>query len=104
MQPSLNVYLQVINPRTIRPLDRATLRKSVSKTHRLVVVEEGWPQNGLAAEICALAMEDFFDELDAPIVRITGADIPMPYAASLEVKATPQVEDIVKIVARSLGK
>ena len=85
-------------------MDRAALRTSVTKTHRLCVVEEGWPQSGLCAEVCALAMEDFFDQLDQPVVRITGADIPLPYAANLEKQALPQVDDVVKIVRRMMGK
>lgn len=88
----------------MRPLDRETIASSVKKTHRLVSVEEGWPQNGIGAEISAVAMEECFDDLDGPVERVTGADVPMPYAANLEKLALPQVEDIVKVVKRVCGK
>ena len=74
------ISCEVINLRTIRPLDRDTIVNSVKKTSRLVSVEEGWPQSGVGAEIAAIAMEDCFDYLDAPMERVTGADIPTPYA------------------------
>lgn len=98
------ISCEVINLRTLRPLDRATIGDSVRKTHRLISVEEGWPQNGIGAEISAFAMEDVFDELDAPVERVTGADVPMPYAANLEQLALPQVEDIVKVIKRTCNK
>lgn len=115
---------QVINLRSIRPLDREAVIASVKKTHRLVTVEEGWPQSGIGAELCATIFEctygcitpchvsleehlhtypslththactytaDAFDYLDAPVERITGADVPMPYATNLEAAALPQV-------------
>ena len=69
---------------------------SVRKTHRCVTVEEGWPQSGVGAEIMAVIMEQAFDELDAPVLRVTGKDVPMPYAANLEKLALPNVEDVVK--------
>ena len=74
------ISCEVINLRTIRPIDRDTIAKSVQKTNRLVSVEEGWPQSGVGAEIAAIAMEDCFDYLDAPMERVSGADIPTPYA------------------------
>jgi len=82
---------KVINLRSIRPLDRATINASVRKTNRLVTVEEGFPQHGVGAEICASVIEESFGYLDAPVERIAGADVPMPYAANLERLAVPQV-------------
>jgi len=87
---------EVINLRTIRPLDTETIVNSVKKTNRLVSVEEGWPFAGIGAEMSALMMEQAFDYLDAPVFRVHGADVPMPYAANLEKLALPQPEDIVK--------
>jgi pyruvate dehydrogenase E1 component beta subunit len=72
----------------------------VRKTNRIVVVEEGWPQAGVGAEIAAMVMEDAFDHLDAPVERITGVDIPMPYAKNLEDLALPKVADIVRVAKR----
>ncbi|MGH1455444.1 MAG: pyruvate dehydrogenase complex E1 component subunit beta [Alphaproteobacteria bacterium] len=86
---------EVINLRTIRPLDRHTILESVKKTNRIVSVEEGWPFAGISAEIAALVGEHAFDYLDAPLVRVCGADVPMPYAANLEALALPQPKDIV---------
>jgi len=68
---------------------------SVRKTNRMVTIEEGWPQNGIGAEIAAVMMEQAFDDLDAPVLRITGKDVPMPYAANLEKLALPTVDDVV---------
>lgn len=73
----------------------------MKKTHRLVTVEDGYPQHGVGAEICALAMEACFDELDAPAERVTAWDVPLPYARNLEAAALPQVEHVVKAVLRS---
>jgi len=87
---------EVIDLRTIRPLDVETIVASVKKTNRLVTVEEGWPRFGLGAEMSAIMMEEAFDYLDAPVVRVTGEDVPMPYAANLEQLALPQTEDVVK--------
>ncbi len=87
---------EVINLRTIRPLDRYTILESLKKTNRLISVEEGWPYAGVGSEIVALCMEHGFDYLDAPIIRVCGKDIPMPYAANLEALALPQPVDIVK--------
>ncbi|EXB40355.1 Pyruvate dehydrogenase E1 component subunit beta [Morus notabilis] len=95
------ISTEVINLRSIRPLDRSTINASVRKTNRLVTVEEGFPQHGVGAEICASVVEDSFGYLDAPVERITGADIPMPYAANLERMAVPQVEDIVRAAKRA---
>ena len=75
---------EVVDLRTLRPLDTATVLASLKKTNRMVVVEEGWPVCSIASEIMAVAMEDGFDDLDAPVMRVTNADVPMPYAANLE--------------------
>jgi len=88
----------VIDLRTIRPLDVDTIIESVKKTNRLVSAEEGWPTAGIGSEIAALLMEHAFDYLDAPMTRVTGVDVPLPYAANLEKLALPQAEDIVKAV------
>ena len=87
---------EVIDLRTIRPLDIDTIVNSVKKTNRLVSVEEGWPRFGLGSEMAALMMEHAFDYLDAPVTRVTGKDVPMPYAANLEQMALPQTADVVQ--------
>ncbi|MFZ1427720.1 MAG: pyruvate dehydrogenase complex E1 component subunit beta [Geminicoccaceae bacterium] len=89
------IEAEVIDLRTIRPLDVETIVESVKKTNRIVSVEEGWPQSGMGAEIAAVMMEQAFDWLDAPVVRVHGKDVPMPYAANLERLALPQIDDIV---------
>jgi len=95
--------VEVINLRCIRPLDTETVVKSVIKTSRCVTVEEGWPQSGVGAEICALLMEgEAFDRLDAPVQRVTGADVPMPYATNLETSALPSIDDVVNTCKRAL--
>ncbi len=86
---------EVINLRTIRPLDRYTILESLKKTNRIVSVEEGWAFAGIGAEIAALCGEHAFDYMDAPLVRVCGADVPMPYAANLEDLALPKPQDIV---------
>ncbi len=88
------IAAEVIDLRTIRPMDTATIVESVRKTNRIVTVEEGWPFAGIGAEIAAMLMEQAFDYLDAPVVRIAGEDVPMPYAANLERLALPQPEQI----------
>lgn len=85
------MFMQVINLRTLKPIDRETIVASVRKTHRIVSTEEGWPQCGIGAEIMAIATEECFDDLDAAPERVTGAEVPMPYAANLEAAALPQV-------------
>ena len=89
------IEAEVIDLRTIRPMDTETILASIRKTHRCVTVEEGWPQSGIGAEIMAIVMEGAFDDLDAPVVRVTGKDVPMPYAANLEKLALPTVDDVV---------
>ena len=86
---------EVINLRSLRPLDVETIVNSVVKTNRIVSVEEGWPVAGIGSEIAAQMMDQAFDHLDAPVVRVAGADVPMPYAANLERLALPQVDQIV---------
>ena len=98
------ISAEVINLRSLRPLDTETITRSVRKTPRLVSVEEGWPQCGVGAELAAMAMERFFDDLDAPVERVTGADVPTPYAADMEANAFPQVDDIVAVARRSVGR
>lgn len=95
------VSAEVINMRSIRPLDTDAIVKSVMKTNRLVTVEESWPFAGIGSEIAAQMMEYAFDYLDAPMTRVTGADVPMPYAANLEKLALPQVNNIVDAVRKT---
>jgi pyruvate dehydrogenase E1 component beta subunit len=87
---------EVIDLRTIRPMDTDTVVASVMKTGRCVAVEEGFPQSGVTAEIAMRVMEHAFDYLDAPVMRVTGKDVPMPYAANLEKLALPNVGDVVQ--------
>lgn len=97
------IKAEVINLRSIRPLDIGTIIKSVKKTNRLITVEGGFPQFGVGSEICAQVVEsEAWDYLDAPVERITGADVPTPYAANLEAHAFPDADVIVKVAKRSL--
>ena len=89
------IEAEVIDLRTIRPLDVETIIKSVKKTNRIITVEEGWPTCGIGSEISSLVCEEAFDYLDAPVKRVAGVDVPMPYAANLEKLALPQSSDIV---------
>jgi pyruvate dehydrogenase E1 component beta subunit len=91
-----NISAEVIDLRTLKPMDSDTIIESVKKTGRLVTVEEGWKQSGVGAEIAARVMEQAFDYLDAPVVRVTGKDVPMPYAANLEKLALPSVAEVVE--------
>ena len=90
------IEAEVINLRSLRPLDIDTIVSSVTKTNRVVSVEEGWPTAGIGAEIIALVVEHAFDWLDCPPIRVCGADVPMPYAANLEKLAVPQVANVVE--------
>jgi pyruvate dehydrogenase E1 component beta subunit len=90
------IEAEVINLRSLRPLDTATIAASVGKTNHLVSVEEGWPAAGIGAEISAAMMELAFDDLDAPVTRVTGTDVPMPYAANLEALALPDTAAILE--------
>ena len=89
------ISAEIIDLRTLRPLDIETVVASVKKTNRIVAVEEGWPFAGIGAEVAAIMMEECFDWLDAPVKRVAGKDVPLPYAANLERLAVPQVENIV---------
>jgi pyruvate dehydrogenase E1 component beta subunit len=91
-----NISGEVIDLRTLKPMDIDTIVESVKKTGRLVTVEEGWRQSGVGAEIAASVMAQAFDWLDAPVVRVTGKDVPMPYAANLEKLALPSVAEVVQ--------
>lgn len=96
------VEAEVIDLRTIRPMDTELIIESVKKTGRCVTIEEGWPQSGVGAEIVALLMEHAFDYLDAPVVRITGKNVPMPYAANLEKLALPNAGEVVAAAKAAL--
>lgn len=96
------VHAEVIDPRTLRPLDLDTIRESVRKTNRAVIVEEGWPHGGVGANLAALIQEQAFDYLDAPIQRVTGADVPMPYSKRLEQAAIPHAEHVVSAALATL--
>ena len=89
------IEAEVIDLRTLRPLDTDTLVASVRKTGRAVTVEEGWQQSGVGAEVAARLMEHAFDYLDAPVLRVSGKDVPMPYAANLEKLALPSVAEVI---------
>ena len=96
------VEAEVIDPRTLRPLDLDTIVESVRKTNRLVIVEEGWPHGGVGANIATLVTEQAFDHLDAPVQRVTGADVPMPYSKRLEQSAIPHAEHVVSAALATL--
>lgn len=97
------ISCEVINLRTLKPIDRDSIAASIRKTHRVISVEEGWPQCGVGSEIISIAIEDCFDDLDAPPERVTGVEVPMPYASHLESAALPQVDDIVRVVKRVMS-
>ena len=90
------IEAEVIDPRTLRPLDLDTILASVRKTNRAVIVEEGWPHGGVGANMAALIQEQAFDHLDAPVGRVTGADVPMPYSKPLEQASFPHEEHVVQ--------
>ncbi|HET7709733.1 MAG TPA: pyruvate dehydrogenase complex E1 component subunit beta [Sphingomicrobium sp.] len=90
------INAEVIDLRTLRPLDKAAVLESLSRTNRMVVVEEGWPVCSIASEIIAICMEEGFDDLDAPVMRVTNADVPLPYAANLEKLALIKASEVVK--------
>jgi pyruvate dehydrogenase E1 component beta subunit len=95
-----DIDAEVVDLRTLRPLDGETVLESLAKTNRMVVVEEGWPTCSISSEIIALAMIEGFDNLDAPVLRVTNADVPLPYAANLEKLALIKVEDVVEAAKR----
>jgi pyruvate dehydrogenase E1 component beta subunit len=92
------VDAEVVDLRTLRPLDDATVLGSVRRTHRVVIVDEGWRSGSLAAEISARIMEQAFYDLDAPVARVCSAEVPIPYARHLEQAALPQPEQVVAAV------
>lgn len=98
------ISAEVIDLRTIRPLDTETIINSVKKTNRIVACEEGWPFAGVSAEISAVVSEQAFDYLDHPVVRVCGEDIPLPYAENLEKLALPQAENIIKAARKACYK
>ncbi|XP_026473101.1 pyruvate dehydrogenase E1 component subunit beta, mitochondrial-like [Ctenocephalides felis] len=101
---SKGIECEVINLRSLRPLDVDTITSSVKKTNHLITIEHGWPQCGIGSEICARIMEsETFFHLDAPVMRVTGVDIPMPYAKSLEIASIPKPLDVVEAVQRVLS-
>src|SRR5687767_1785023 len=96
------IEAEVIDPRTLRPLDLDTILASVRKTNRAVIVEEGWPHGGVGANLAALIQEQAFDHLDAPVERVTGADLPMPYSKRMEQAAIPHAEHVVSAALATL--
>jgi pyruvate dehydrogenase E1 component beta subunit len=96
------VEVEVIDPRTLRPLDLDTILESVRKTNRVVIVEEGWPHGGVGANLAALIQGQAFDYLDAPIERVTGADVHMPYSKRMEQAAIPHAENVVSAALQTL--
>lgn len=98
------IEVEVVDPRTFRPLDLDTLADSVRRTSRAVVVDEGWPECGIAAGVAAHLYEACFDWLDAPIGRVNSADVPMPYAKNLEQAAIPQPDDVVAAVMATMAR
>ncbi|MGD0454599.1 MAG: alpha-ketoacid dehydrogenase subunit beta [Solirubrobacteraceae bacterium] len=98
------VQAEVIDPRTLRPLDLDTILESVRKTNHCVIVEEGWPHGGVGANLAALIGEQAFDDLDAPVQRVTGADVPMPYSKPLEDLAYPHEPQVVAAVLATLNR
>ena len=96
------IEAEVIDLRTLRPLDKATVLASLAKTNRMVCVEEGWPACSISSELIAVAMEEGFDDLDAPVLRVTDEDVPLPYAANLEKLALIKVDDVVAAAKKVL--
>lgn len=97
------IEAEVVDLRVLRPLDSATVLDSVARTHRAVIVDEGWRTGSLAAEVSARIMEGAFYELDAPVARVCSAEVPLPYAQHLEQAALPQAETVVAEVRRTMG-
>ncbi len=98
-----NISCELIDLLSVRPLDFETIKKSIKKTHRLVVIEESWPFASISSEIMAKCMEECFDELDCEPIRVTGKDVPLPYAKNLEALAMTSVQDIVAAVYKTLN-
>jgi pyruvate/2-oxoglutarate/acetoin dehydrogenase E1 component len=97
------INAEVVDLRTLRPLDTATILDSVARTHRAVIIDEGWRSGSISAEISARIMEGAFYELDLPVARVCSAEVPMPYAKHLEDAALPQVRTIVETVRQMVG-
>src|SRR5262245_33362525 len=97
------IDVEVLDPRTIRPLDRDAILASVRRTHRCLVVHEGWPFAGVGAEVAAFVGSEAFDDLDAPPARVTNLDVPMPYARNLENLVLPSAERVADAVRRLVG-
>jgi pyruvate dehydrogenase E1 component beta subunit len=98
------IEAEVIDLRTLRPLDRSTILDSIAKTHRAVLVDEAWRTGSFAAEISAQIMENAFDDLDAPVARVCSAEVPMPYAKHLETAALPKVDEIVSAAQELISR
>lgn len=98
------INVEIVDIRTVRPMDTETIINSVKKTHKAIVVEEDWPSMGVGAEVAARIVAGAFDYLDAPVIRITLADVPMPYSKALEQAAIPQPENIINAVRQIMGK
>jgi pyruvate dehydrogenase E1 component beta subunit len=96
------VSVEVLDLRSLRPLDFDAVLATVRKTNRAVYLEEGWPYAGVGAQIVSMIQEEAFDDLDAPVLRVTQADVPMPYAKNLEQLAKPSVDRVVKACERVL--
>jgi pyruvate dehydrogenase E1 component beta subunit len=94
------ISAEVIDLRTIRPMDTGAIIKSVMKTNRLVTVEEGWPQGSVGNYISSVVMQEAFDYLDAPVINCTGKDVPMPYAANLEKHALVTTDEVIEAVKK----
>ncbi|MEA5058014.1 MAG: alpha-ketoacid dehydrogenase subunit beta [Anaerotignum propionicum] len=94
------ISAEVLDPRTIAPLDKETIRKSIEKTHRAIVVEEGNKTGGIGAEIAAMMQEEMYDELDGPVLRVAALDVPLPYDVALELVCIPNADKIVETVKR----
>lgn len=97
-----NISAEVVDLRTIRPFDSDTIVNSVRKTHRAVVVQEQWRMFSVASEVAAIIQEQAFDDLDAPVERVSGAEVPAPYARNLEIAAFPSEQQIIDAVKRAL--
>ncbi len=97
------IEAEVIDLRVLRPLDNDTIFESVSKTHRVLIVDEGWKTGGISAELSARITEELFYELDCPVERVCGTEVPAPYARHLEQASLPQPEDIVERIKKMGG-
>ena len=98
------ISAEIVDLRSLRPLDEEAIIRSVKKTHRCVVVHEGWPYGGVGAEICDRVQRLAFDDLDAPVLRVSQLDVPMPYNAKLEQHVMPQADRVIKAVQRVVNR